>query len=120
MKQIKRYKDEKFASTISKFAAEYFGIEANKDSLITVTYTNILDRGKRAIVYFTTLPREKEKEALDFTKRRRRDFRQFIMNKKTFGFAPNINFEIDHGEYNRQRIDELSNEFSIETSLNKS
>jgi len=106
--KIHRYKDEKFASTISKFAAEYFGVESSKDSLMTVTYTDILDRGRRAIVYFTTLPREKEKEALDFAKRRRRDFRQFIMTKKTFGFAPSVDFAIDLGEYNRQRIDELS------------
>ena len=108
MKQPTKYKDEKFASLLTKFAAEYFSIESSKDSLMTVTKTDILDRGKRAIIFFTTLPREKEVAALEFAKRRKRDFRQFVMSKKSFGFAPQIDFAIDLGELNRQRIDELS------------
>ena len=32
------------------------------------------------------------------------------MSKKSFGFTPKIDFCIDEGEHNRQRIDELSNE----------
>ena len=103
-----RYKDEKSASLISKFAAEYFMIESNKDSLMTIIKTDVLNKGKRAVVFFTALPRERENEALEFAKRRRQDFRQFIMAKKSFGFAPKIDFCIDEGEHNRQRIDELS------------
>lgn len=114
MRTINKHKDEKYASLISKFAAEYLSLESNQDSLMTVTRTDILDRGRRAIVYFTTLPREKEIEALEFAKRRARDFRQFIMSKKSFGFAPKIDFCIDLGEHNRQRIDELSNEYPVE------
>jgi len=68
------------------------------------------DRGKRARIYFTVLPTDKQTAALEFAKRRRNDFRRFIMSKKLFGFAPRIDFEIDYGERNRQRIDELSNE----------
>lgn len=112
MKTPIKHKDEKMAELLLRFAAEYFGIESNKDSLMTVTRVDILDRGKRALVFFTTLPEEKEDAALEFAKRRRRDFRQFIMSKKSFGFAPSIDFEIDYGERNRQRIDELSNEIS--------
>lgn len=110
MKNPAHHKDEKAASLISKFAAEYFSIESNKDSMMTVTHTEMLDRGKRAMVYFTALPQEKEQEALEFAKRRRQDFRQFIIGKKSFGFAPRIDFSIDLGEHNRQRIDELLNE----------
>ncbi|KKR29888.1 MAG: hypothetical protein A3A96_01485 [Candidatus Zambryskibacteria bacterium RIFCSPLOWO2_01_FULL_39_39] len=110
MRSIKKHKDEKSASLISRFAAEYFGIESNRDSLITITRVDMLDRGRRALVYFTALPTEKEATALEFAMRRRNDFRQFIMTKKSFGFAPKIDFCIDLGEHNRQRIDELSNE----------
>lgn len=113
MRTINKYKDEKYSSLISKFAAEYFSLESNKDSLMTVTRTDILEKGKRAIVFFTALPREKETAALEFAKRRERDFRQFIMGKKSFGFVPRITFVIDEGEHNRQRIDELSNEAQV-------
>lgn len=107
MKTPIKYKNEKAASLVSKFAAEYFCLESNQDSLITVTRTDIFDKGRRALIYFTALPREKEVEALAFAKRRGRDFRQFIMTKKSFGFVPRIDFCIDIGEHNRQRIDEL-------------
>jgi ribosome-binding factor A len=109
MKTPTRYKDEKVTSLLTKFAAEYFSIESNQNSLITVTKVDLLDRGRRAIVYFTALPTEKEKGALEFARRRKRDFRQFIMSKKSFGFAPSVDFAIDLGEHNRQRIDELLN-----------
>lgn len=117
MKTPIKYRDEKSASLLSKFAAEYFRIESNQDSLMTVTKTEILNKGKRAIVYFTTLPREKEKAALEFAKRRARDFRQFVMAKKSFGFVPQMDFCIDEGEHNRQRIDELSNEANQSASI---
>jgi len=118
MKVPTKYKDEKYASLISKFAAEYFELESNTNSLITVTKVDVLERGKRAIVFFTALPREKEPEALDFAKRRRNDFRHFVMSKKSFGFVPKIDFQIDLGEHNRQRIDELSNEYPVENLTN--
>jgi ribosome-binding factor A len=110
MKTPIKYKDEKSASLLLKFAAEYFSIESNRDSLMTVTRTDVLDKGRRAIIFFTALPKEKENEALEFAKRRRQDFRQFVMAKKSFGFVPRIDFCIDFGEHNRQRIDELLNE----------
>lgn len=110
MKPVNKYKDEKAAALLSHFAAEYFENESNGHSLITVTKTEMLERGKKAIIFFTALPQEKEVAALDFMKRRRNDFRRFVMAKKSFGFAPKIDFQIDLGEHNRQRIDELLNE----------
>lgn len=110
MKTPIRYKDEKTSSLLLKFAAEYFEAESNQDSLITITKAEMLDRGRRAIIYFTALPTEKEKDALAFAKRRKNDFRQYVMSKKSFGFAPKVDFHIDFGEHNRQRIDELLNE----------
>jgi ribosome-binding factor A len=110
MRTPTKYKDEKVASLLAKFAAEYFENESNKDSLITITRVDVLDKGKRAMISFTALPTDKEPGALEFAKRRRNDFRKFIMSRKSFGFAPKIDFQIDLGEHNRQRIDELLNE----------
>ena len=109
MKTPIKFKDEKAASLLTKFAAEYFLTESNNDSLITVTKVDIYEKGKRATVFFTALPENKEEDALEFAKRRRNDFRGFVMSKKSFGYVPRMDFEIDYGEHNRQRIDELSN-----------
>lgn len=107
MNSPKKYKDEKFASLITKYASEYFENESSGNSLITVTKVDILDRGRRAIIYFTVFPDKEEQKAVEFAQRKRRDFRKFVMDKKSFGFAPSFNFEIDYGEKNRQRVDEL-------------
>lgn len=109
MKQVNQHKDEKFASLLTQFAAEYFSIESNKNSLITITKTEIYDRGKRAIIFLTALPQSEEESAIKFAKRKKNDFRIFVMSKKSFGFVPKIDFLIDQGEHNRQRIDELLN-----------
>ena len=101
-------KDERLGARISELAAEYLTRESNRTSLITVIRTEILNRGKRAIVLFTVLPDSEEKEALEFARRKRSDFRKFVTAKKIMGFAPAIDFQIDLGEKNRQRIDELS------------
>ncbi|MBN2094011.1 MAG: ribosome-binding factor A [Candidatus Zambryskibacteria bacterium] len=107
MHQPVRYKDEKTSSLLKKFAAEYFESEASNQSLITITKVEVFERGRKAFIFFTTLPQEKEAEALDFMKRRAKNFRQFVMTKKSFGFTPKIDFYIDQGEHNRQKIDEL-------------
>lgn len=103
-------RDERLASVIAEIAAEYLARESNRTSLLTVTRAEVLNKGKRAIVYFTVLPDSEEKPALEFLTRRRKDFRMYLNDKKVVGFAPSIDFQIDLGEKNRQRIDELSNE----------
>ena len=110
MRPTNKHKDERFSSLITKFAGEYFSVEANSNILMTITRTEIEDKGKRATIFFTTLPEEKQETTLEFARRKNRDFRKFIMDKKSFGFVPKIYFEIDFGERNRQRIDELLNE----------
>jgi len=106
---VSEIKDHRAASLLSQLAAEYFNIESNKNTLITVTRAEMSDRGRRCLILLSVLPTQEENMALEFAKRKRNDFRKFIRTKKIFGFAPHINFELDYGERNRQRIDELSN-----------
>ncbi len=107
MKNEKQHKDEKLASLLTELAARYFAVESNRNSLMTVTRTEVYDKGKHALVYFTALPESEEPNVLLFAKRKNRDFRKFVMENSSLGFVPHINFEVDHGEHNRQRIDEL-------------
>ena len=103
-------KDQRLGSALQNLAGEYVAVEANRDSMITITRVEVTDRGKRAMIFFTVLPDEQALKALDFLKRKRNDFRRFVTTKKIMGFAPRVDFEIDYGEKNRQRMDELSRE----------
>lgn len=95
------------AAAVKDLAAKYLEQESNKQSLITVTRVEILNKGKKAAVLFTVLPDSEEEKALEFAQRKRKDFRLFLSRQKIFGFTPQIDFQIDLGEKNRQRIDQL-------------
>ncbi len=101
-------KDEKARNLIKELAAQFMQLESNYTSLITVTDVTLSDSGKQATIFFTVLPEEKEAAALDFAKRKRTDFREFIKNKSRLNRIPFFDFLIDIGEKNRQRIDYLS------------
>lgn len=101
-------KDEKLKDLVRKAAAEFVEKESNHTSLITITDISVSGKGRKAIILFTVLPEGKEETALDFLKRKREDFREFFKSKSRLRALPFFDFEIDKGEKNRQRIDEIS------------
>ncbi len=83
--------------------------EANRDSLITVTRSEMSEDGKRAVVYITVFPETREHVALAFANRNRGELGAFL-SKRTKGMrVPHFEFKIDMGDKNRRRLDELSN-----------
>lgn len=75
---------------------------------MTVTRAAISDDFKSVVVYVSVLPQEREQEALDFAKRRRTDFREYLKEHSVLRYLPTVDFELDRGEKNRQRIEELT------------
>lgn len=102
------YKDQKIEELIAHLAAEFFSRESNRTSLITVTRAAISDKLTTATILFTVLPESKEHEALEFMKRNATEFRDYLKEHSKMRKLPFINFEIDVGEKNRQRIDIIS------------
>ena len=94
--------------TIQHLAGEYLAHEASKQSLITVTRAEVTHDLKNVTVYLSVLPDTLEKQALEFAKRSRSEFRLYIREHSFLHPAPTVDFEIDYGEKNRQRIDELT------------
>ena len=102
------YRDQKLREALLHIAATFVAESSNRTSLITVTGMTLSPDGKNADILVTVLPRDKEKEALDFLKRQRSDFRKCVQEKILTRSIPLFDFNIDHGEINRQKIDELS------------
>jgi ribosome-binding factor A len=98
---------EKVANYIKEIAAQFLARENNKTSLITVTGATCSPDLKRATIFITVLPNSKEKNVLEFAKRKRPELREFIKKNMTTKNIPFIDFAIDLGEKNRQKIDEL-------------
>lgn len=100
-------RNEKIANQIKKLAAEFLGRENNRTSLITVTSCNTSPDLKKSTIFITVLPDAKEHDALDFAKRKRAEIREFIKGKMKIKIIPFLDIQIDQGEKNRQKIDEL-------------
>ena len=102
------YKDEKLTELLKNLGAQFLSEEANRTSLLTVTRAEISSDRKYATIFFTVFPESAEATALDFTKRKRRDFKDFVRTHSRVSRIPFFDFAIDYGEKNRQRIDEIS------------
>jgi ribosome-binding factor A len=100
-------RNEKISNLIKELSANFLERENNHTSLITVTSCNVSPDLKKATVFITVLPDEKEHNALLFAKRKRGELRAYFKKQMTTKVIPFIDIEIDKGEKNRQKIDEL-------------
>lgn len=101
-------RDQKLKDVIREAAAEFLQRESNYTSILTVTDISLSEKSNNATIFFTVLPENKEKGALDFVKRKRAEFREFFKSRARMRTLPFFDFEIDKGEKNRQRIDEIA------------
>lgn len=98
---------------ITQKAGEFIEQESSGLSLITVTECRLSEDGKRVIILVSVIPETKSEAALDFLKRQRSTFRTRLMKETKIARVPSIDFELDRGEKNRQRIEELSKKIEI-------
>jgi len=101
-------RSETIIKIIRKAAADFIQKESNGSSLITITDVKLSNDEKYANILFTVLPENKENIALEFTKRMRSEFREYVRNHTKLGKIPTFDFQIDLGEKHRQKIDEIS------------
>ena len=94
-------------AAIQDLSAKFFGERSNRNSLITITNATLSADGSSVALRMTVLPDTQEEAALDFARRNLGDLRQYIGEHAKIGNVPYLSIEIDSGEKNRQRIDEL-------------
>ncbi len=100
-------REEKVKEQVSHLAAEFLRTEASPSSMLTVTNAIFNEQNNLAIIYFTVFPEKFEHTALEFAKRKRKDFREFVKSRMRIRDIPFFDFEIDKGEKNRQLIDSI-------------
>ena len=104
------FRTEKTEEMIMHLAANFLQRESNRISLITVTGIRLTDKFTKAVILLSVLPEHKGPEALDFVRRKRNEFKEYIKKNSRLQRIPLVDFEIDIGEKNRQLIDKISNE----------
>jgi ribosome-binding factor A len=103
-----RQKDGRIESIICRAANEFILRENNGQSIVTVTKVEVENKGRNARIFFTVLPETMEIVAIQFLKRKRKEFREYMKNKTSLSLIPWIDFDIDKGEKNRQKIEKIS------------
>lgn len=101
------YRNEKIKNMIKELAATFIEKEAGNTSLITVTRVLMSKDSKKATIMVSVMPREKENAAYGFIKRNLGELRKHVTKSLRINPIPFLNVEIDEGEKNRQKIDEL-------------
>ena len=103
-------RQKKLAEELSHRAGEFIARESNHRSLITVTRSEVSPDFKKVTVFVSVLPKEAETDAIGFLKRVRTDFHDFLKEKTVLGNVPTVDFVLDIGEENRQRVDDVLRE----------
>jgi ribosome-binding factor A len=99
---------ERDTEALREAAALFLSREANRNSLITVTRAMLSEDRKRGTIFITVLPDDAEEAAVAFANRNRGEFGKFFETQVRGMRIPQVEFVIDRGEKNRQRLDELS------------
>lgn len=105
------FKNTKKTGMMLELAAKYIAREAGRSTLITPTRAHMSSDGKYVTIFITVYPADQGEHAVTFLMRHKDDFRDFLKKSRVrFPVLPYVSFEIDFGELNRQRLDELSGE----------
>jgi ribosome-binding factor A len=103
-------RQEKMNEEVRKYVSEALNTIATHQSLITVTRADIAPNFKNGKIYVSILPESQERAALAFIERHAHDIREYLKKHLATRVVPFLTFELDLGERNRQRIEELINE----------
>ena len=100
-------RQQRLNTFFKKLIAEFLQAESENDILITVTNVEIANGLRRARVSYIVYPDNKETAALIFLKKHQKKLNEFLKAHTRIKFIPAIIFEIDNGEKNRRKIEEL-------------
>jgi ribosome-binding factor A len=108
------FKDTKKSMMLTELAGQYIAREAGRSTLITPLRTHISKDRKHATIYVSVFPTDQGEHAITFLMRHKDLFRTYLKSHARFPVLPYITFEIDYGELNRQRLDEIRPEIPPE------
>ncbi len=101
------HKSEKLSSLLEHMAAEFIQRENPTSALITVTGSKLSDSKRNIDILISVLPETEEKKALEALGRLKKGLSQYIETHAKIGRMPSVDFKIDLGEKNRQRIEDI-------------
>ncbi|MFA6254086.1 MAG: ribosome-binding factor A [Candidatus Paceibacterota bacterium] len=99
------FRQEKVEGRLQEIISAFLNKEANTQSVVTVTHCEVGRDLKNVTAFITVFPENFETAALEFAKRKRSELRSVIADALPMKTIPFVEFEIDAGEKNRQKIE---------------
>ena len=100
-------RQEKLNTLFKKLTARFLQNESDKSLLTTVTDFKISSDLRRATAFISVFPENKEGKALDLLQKKRNELKEFFKQNTEMKIVPSVDFQIDKGEKNRQRLEKL-------------
>jgi len=110
----KSQRQQKMQHELIRHLSKAITLIAGPQALITVMKTDVSPNFKQATVFISVIPTSEEKKALFFLERHAHEIRSYLKGHLATRAIPFLTFDIDAGERNRQRIDELAREAKID------
>ncbi len=100
-------RQEKFNSLLKNLISSFLCKELDKNCVMTITRVETPKDFKTAKIFISIFPENREKEIMKFLKSKAGDLRRYIGSQIKTKFLPFLEFEIDEGNKNVKRIEEL-------------
>lgn len=100
-------REEKTTSLLKELFSEFFMRVNFNGALVTPTLVYLSKNLKSVKIFISIFPEEKERAALKILKSKAVELRKYVNEKIKMKYLPYFEFEIDKGEKNRQRIEEI-------------
>lgn len=100
-------REEKLNAHLQKVLAEFLREEFGVSPLVAVTRVAVARGLRSARVFITVFPEKNAKEILAALEKKHAALTKYLIAHTRVKYIPSVSFEIDLGEKNRQRIEEL-------------
>src|SRR5574343_436992 len=100
-------KHNRIEEAIREAASLYVARDGGTTSMITITRVELNERGKKATIFYTCMPEDKEGAAYGFLKRNLGEIREFCQSRIRTHSIPFLDVMVDDGEKNFRHINDI-------------
>lgn len=104
----KARRQERYNDLLRDIVSSFIKQKIDFKAMVTVMRVETPDNLRSAKVFISAFPEGKEKEAIDFFKRKKNDLYDFVKPRLKMRFLPSFSFEIDKGIKLERKIEEIS------------
>ncbi len=100
-------RQEKMKSLLRRLVSEFLLRMDFKNQIISVMEVRISENLRFAKIFLSVYPEKESEKILESVKSKTGEIKKYLASKVKIKFMPEMEFKIDEGEKNRQRIEEI-------------